>query len=112
MKTLSETKKALGHEGRRIDIFKIDCEGCEWDTYDTWFDEDNDIGQILVETHYAPMPNAKDFFYKLHDHGYVIFSKEPNYYMDGRGVEYAFLKLSTSFFQNETTYNKLAASQK
>ena len=47
-------------------------EWCEWFTYQQWLSEGVDLRQILVETHNAPMPNAKNFFYDLHDHGYVM----------------------------------------
>ena len=30
-KSLSTIYEALGHQGRRINILKIDCEGCEWE---------------------------------------------------------------------------------
>jgi len=103
-KTLAQTMKELGHTGRTIDIFKIDCEWCEWFTFQDWLKQD--LRQILVETHNAPMPNARDFFYGLHDAGYVIFSKEANYQNGAGGVEFAFLKLSTDFFVNNTQYNK------
>lgn len=101
-KTLEETMQALGHVNRTIDIFKIDCEWCEWYTYSQWLQQD--IRQILVETHNAPMPRARDFFWDLHDAGYVIFSKEANYQNQAGAVEFAFLKLSTSFFVNGTLY--------
>lgn len=93
----------LGHTGRTIDIFKIDCEWCEWFTYKQWLKQD--IRQILVETHNAPMPQAQDFFYELHDAGFVIFSKEANYQNGAGGVEFGFLKLSSNFFINESQYN-------
>ena len=49
----------------------------------------------------------QDFFFNLHDKGFVIFSKEANYENGAGGVEYAFVKLSTDFFVNDTMYYKL-----
>jgi len=109
MKTLRETMELLNHTGRVIDIFKIDCEGCEWETYNQWL-EVGDLRQILVETHYIPMPTIKEFFYSLHDAGYVIFSKEANY-MWPKGVEFAFVKLHTDFFVNDSMYSKLSTKK-
>eukprot|EP00579_Thalassiosira_antarctica_P029416 CAMPEP_0202033584 /NCGR_PEP_ID=MMETSP0905-20130828/66124_1 /ASSEMBLY_ACC=CAM_ASM_000554 /TAXON_ID=420261 /ORGANISM="Thalassiosira antarctica, Strain CCMP982" /LENGTH=339 /DNA_ID=CAMNT_0048597491 /DNA_START=116 /DNA_END=1131 /DNA_ORIENTATION=- len=99
-KTIKQTMEELGHTGKTIDVFKIDCEWCEWFTWQEWLTVD--MRQILVETHNAPMPNARDFFFNLHDKGYVIFSKEANYENGAGGVEYAFVKLSTDFFLNDT----------
>lgn len=101
-KTLEETMEVLGHANRTIDILKIDCEWCEWFTYEQWLQQD--IRQILVETHHAPMPEAQAFFQDLHDAGYVIFSKEANYLMGGGGVEFGFLKLSRDFFIDNSNY--------
>ena len=103
-KTLKQTMDELGHAGRTIDLFKIDCEWCEWFTWQEWLTVD--MRQILVETHNAPMPQAKDFFFGLHDAGYVIFSKEANYQNGAGGVEFAFVKLSTDFFIKDSMYNK------
>lgn len=98
-KTLQETKKELGHEDRPIDIFKIDCEGCEWGTYKDWLE--TDIRQILVEVHQVPEV-AHDYFSNLQHAGYVIFHKEPNIqYGGGACVEYAMLKLSQDFVENK-----------
>ena len=77
-------------------------EWCEWYTFEDWLKQD--IRQILVETHNVPYPMAPNFFTSLHDAGYVIFSKEVNYIMGGRAVEYAFLKLSTDFFIHDSMY--------
>ena len=104
MFTLKQTMAMLNHTGRVVDIFKIDCEGCEWGAYVEWLN-DVDLRQILVETHGAPMPSAKNFFYSLHDAGYVIFSKEANYGAGARAIEYAFLKMSSDFFLNNSTYS-------
>jgi hypothetical protein len=100
--SMQEAIDTLHHRGRIIDVFKIDCEGCEWTTFQDWISSssDVDIRQILVETHNNPMPAALDFFTSLQNANYVTFHKEPNtQYADGNCQEYAFLKLDPQFFK-------------
>lgn len=56
MYTIGELLKILGHENRAITVFKMDCEGCEWEV----FGSDNvrphefkNIKQLLTEFHYS-----------------------------------------------------------
>jgi hypothetical protein len=48
------TVNSLGPEGSIVDIFKIDCERCEWSTFQDWFSVGLDIRQVLVQVHSAP----------------------------------------------------------
>jgi len=97
---LKDTIKKLGHDKlETIDIFKIDCEGCEWETFGDWMDPDiPNLQQILVEVHGAPKKHALKFFDGLKDAGYATFHKEPNIQFDSGCIEYAFLKLDKEFF--------------
>lgn len=82
---------------RVIDIFKIDCEGCEWDTYESWLRDGVFIRQIQVELHGVNEKTHK-FFEFLLSRGYVVFNKEPNTLgCGGNCIEFAFLKLSPEF---------------
>ena len=107
--SLPETVKLLGHENREaIDIFKIDCERCEWSTWQDWFGPSIPmLQQILVETHEAPLKETLPFFDGImKDNGYVMFHKEANIqFAGGNCVEFGFLKLHDEFFkyQNEQT---------
>ena len=94
--TMEETVRKLGHAGRTIDLFKIDCEGCEWYTYKEWFQAGVDIRQVLVEVHSVKNPETFDFFKHMDDLGYVIFHKEANVLATpwGDAWEYAFIKLN------------------
>jgi hypothetical protein len=100
--SIEETMKLLGHENMpAIDVFKIDCERCEFETYNEWFaPQIPDLRQILVEVHGAPKDHVIDFFDGFQKEGYVTFHKEPNIHpsSQGRFVEYAFLKLEKEFF--------------
>jgi hypothetical protein len=98
-KTLQETMAELGHVGRRIDMFKIDCEGCEWRTYRDWIFGNVDLRQIFIEVHNYPLI-GNTFFEDIHKQGYVIFHKEPNIQWGGGNcVEFSFLKLHQDFFK-------------
>jgi hypothetical protein len=106
--SLPEIQQRLGHVGRRIDIFKIDCESCEWYSYKDWVSSDAvDIRQIQVEVHgnsNRPVEvTLRDFFQAFVDNGFVMFSKEMNTHPrlrePARGTlyEYSFIKLAPSF---------------
>lgn len=98
MKKMATIVRELGHDGREIDIFKIDCEGCEWETVKSWFRSGARIRQVLVEVHAStndalPLP-ALEFMSFMKQQGYVIFHKEPNIaWSGGNCIEYAFLLL-------------------
>ncbi|KAL7547504.1 hypothetical protein ACHAWF_010794 [Thalassiosira exigua] len=115
-KTLRQTVEELGHLNRTIDVFKIDCEGCELSSFGTWVNEE-EIGvrlqQVLVEVHGVRVkkddgttqekvhqPQTNYFFEGMHENGYVIFHKEPNihFWRYTPCYEYAFIKLSKEFF--------------
>jgi hypothetical protein len=100
---LRDTIKLLGHEKLdAIDIFKIDCEKCEWNTYEDWVADGIPLlHQIQVELHNAP-PKAINFFDALERAGYLRFHKEPNIqFSDGSCVEYAFIKVHEEFWQGK-----------
>lgn len=97
-KSLSAVVKELGHEGRTIDIFKIDCDGCEWITAPSWFEADVTLRQIQVELHGADIQNTPRFFDMMYKNNYVITHKEANIaFPSGNAIEYAFLKLASEF---------------
>jgi Methyltransferase domain len=95
--SLRKTMDLLGHKGRRIDVLKIDCEGCEWAALKDFFDQD--IRQILVEVH-GVNDMTEQFFNDFHDEGFAIFHKEANLYAYGACMEFAFLKLSKEYYLN------------
>jgi len=100
-RTLADTVKHLGHEGKSIDILKVDCKLCEWDTYRDWFTAGTGhIHQILVELHGSPEHYVNQFFDTMRQEGYVIFHKEANtQHFGGMSQDYGFLKLSPDFFK-------------
>lgn len=102
-RSVGDIVASLGHTNReQIDIFKIDCESCEWDTFEEWLDPVTmpRLQQILIELHRSPPTKVLPFFDTLRAKGYVTFHKEPNIqHSQGNCIEYAFLKLAPAFFQ-------------
>lgn len=123
MRSLATAVKHLGHEGRSIHLFKIDCEGCEFHRnparesfWDTMAGVDIDIRQILVELHYrtdtkvanpqtgaiSPYPASWWFFERMKTNGYAIFHKEPNTEgCKGDCIEFSLIHLADGFFENK-----------
>lgn len=103
-KTFQETLKELGHEGKTIDLFKMDCEGCEYNTYKDWIGYD--IRQILVEVHGVPTPTKGNrwtpdpldvsvYYGDYLKNGYALYHK----HIHGNGIELGYLKLDPEFWK-------------
>lgn len=92
----------LNHANRRIDVFKIDCEGCEYDVFaDLWpriQDGSVTLDQIQVEMHLVDVDRIRAFFESAENAGYMIFHKERNQWgCDGyRCVEYSLIHKSAA----------------
>ena len=100
-KSLKTLVNELGHNKRTVDIFKIDCEGCEWPTAKHWFDADITLRQIQIELHSSNPNTTPEFFDAMYENNYVITHKESNIEFTGPAtvcIEYAFLKLAPEFF--------------
>ena len=61
-KSLKTVVNELGHNNRTVDIFKIDCEGCEWSTAKHWFEADITLRQIQIELHKSNPKTTPEFF--------------------------------------------------
>jgi len=93
--TIESALRKVGLENKMIDLFKIDCEGCEKTVFQGLLKPF--LRQILIEVHYADW-GVDAFFEAMTRAGYVIFHKEPNTFgCQGRCIEYGFLKMHPDF---------------
>jgi Methyltransferase domain len=95
--------RALGHAGRHLDILKVDCEGCEFDSMVPLFDamarNEIQVDQLLIELHIVQGDKPEVFWKKVLDFFAAadrakmrIFHKERNHWgCNGYNcLEYAF----------------------
>jgi len=106
---LLDTIKLVGHENLDvIDIFKIDCEGCEYKTFRDWMGEGIPaLHQIQVELHDSMKVGqlAIDLFESFEKEGYLRFHKEINLFSI-ICIEYAFVKVEKEFLQEKILARK------
>ena len=97
---LATILQELGHANRVIDIFKIDCEGCEWEQFKALTNECSatskslldQINQIEMEVHDLP---EFDLVHALSECGFALFYKEFNVLgCRGNCMELAFVRVN------------------
>ena len=98
--------KQLNHTGRSIDLLKIDCEGCEWqslpDIFDAKHAEAMKVDQLQIELHGGEKEMINILFRKADAAGMRIMHKERNQWgCNGyKCLEYAFVSESLSTLYN------------
>ena len=101
--TLHHALESVGLQNiEKIDIFKIDCEGCEYDIFMQVYSVRPVLQQVLMQLHRIKAKTSDShvnlIFNGLLNNGYVIFHKESNKQHGGSEcIEYGFLKLALRF---------------
>jgi FkbM family methyltransferase len=92
-KTIQDTAAALSIT--RVDLLKIDCEGCEYSVLRDVFGSTLRVQQILNEIHVGnnSPSDVASLFHAYDEAGFLVFSKERNHWgCDGwRCVEYSLI---------------------
>jgi len=108
-KTFRESVKELGHTDRDIDLFVMDCVGCEWDVIKDLLppvsglsstaeaDGVGDIMQIVMNLYEKPA-NANDLFQAMKLNNYAIFHKEEPAPTENQ-FGFSFIKLAPGFWE-------------
>lgn len=99
LKTINQLSEIAGlHNKSLIDVFKIDCEGCEYDLFsdtNTLEFMSRRIRQLSVEIHWNNNADAISLIYgNLIKNGFRCFSKEPNLLCQSCATEFSFLNLN------------------
>ncbi|KAL7539232.1 hypothetical protein ACHAWF_006337 [Thalassiosira exigua] len=95
-KSLEGMMIELGHANRTIDVLKIDCEGCEYESMVPFLElvasGKAKVDQLQIELHMRSLDDLKDFFEATDKAKLRIFHKERNHWgCNGYiCVEYAF----------------------
>ena len=104
--SLDQLMASLKHSW--VDVLKMDIEEAEWEFFRDFYSSGNaslPVTQLLIELHTSnpadgsSLQKVVDFFQRLFDDDYRIFSVEPNYYCGGGAcakdhTEYAFIKVN------------------
>lgn len=128
-KSIPQIVRELGHTERRIDILKIDCEGCEYEVMPVVFKAIQHgtmpvIHQIQIELHRSKLTpeqmyaNLKMLFGSADDAGYRIFHKERNHWgchgyacVEYSLVHKSFLRKANAAVVCDHEYSKVTASK-
>mmetsp|Transcript_9437 Transcript_9437/g.21383 ORF Transcript_9437/g.21383 Transcript_9437/m.21383 type:complete len:305 (-) Transcript_9437:43-957(-) len=93
-KTLDEAIDELGHRGRRISIFALDCEGCEKDLISDLLGAKVGISQLLLQVH----GSQEAVFKIMEEQQYVMFHREPS--SSAGAFDTSWIKMASSFFED------------